>query len=112
MYNCMRSFYSVTFLLHVCTFFSVVFSCSDICFLFFCVFLYVQGNVAGRAYESVLTASLATNKATTKRVEMLTQELESLQRKYDRAIKEGSEQEEIIVMLQQQRQEGERKGEE
>ena len=57
-------------------------------------------------YESVLSTSLAANKAATKKAEMLAQELGLLQIKYDRAVKEGSEQEEIIVMLQQQRQEG------
>ena len=68
--------------------------------------LSVQTSTAGKVYESVLSTSLAANKAATKKAEMLTQELGLLQIKYDRAVKEGSEQEEIIVMLQQQRQEG------
>ena len=74
--------------------------------LFTCNALSVQASTAGKAYESVLSTSLAANKAATKKAELLAQELGLLQIKYDRALKEGSEQEEIIVMLQQQRQEG------
>ena len=61
---------------------------------------------ADKAYESALAASMATTKAATKKAEAATAELEKLQSKYNKSVQEGTEQEEIIVMLQQQIQKG------
>jgi hypothetical protein len=51
---------------------------------------------------------MATTKAATKKAETAAAELEKLQSKYNKSVQEGTEQEEIIVMLQQQIQKGER----
>jgi hypothetical protein len=52
---------------------------------------------------------MATTKAATKKAESAAAELEKLQSKYNKAVQEGTEQEEIIVMLQQQIQKGEKR---
>ena len=63
-------------------------------------------STADRAYESALAASLATNKAATRKCELLAAEVEKLQSKLVKVSQEGAEQEEIIGMLQHQIQEG------
>jgi hypothetical protein len=52
---------------------------------------------------------MATTKAATKKAESAAAELEKLQSKYNKSVQEGTEQEEIIVMLQQQIQKGEKR---
>lgn len=60
-----------------------------------------------KAYESAMSAAMATNKAATKKAETLSMDLDKLQYKLSKLTQEGAEQEEIIGMLQQQIVEGE-----
>lgn len=71
-----------------------------------CLPVVLHQSSADKAYEAALAASMATTKAATKKVETVTAELEKLQAKYNKVVKEGTEQDEIIVMLQQQIQQG------
>ncbi len=56
-------------------------------------------NTTDKAYESAMSAAMATNKAATKKAETLSMDLDKLQYKFSKLTQEGAEQEEIIGMF-------------